>query len=885
MKDSRPNPEDLLKEINDNTRGKLKIFFGYAAGVGKTYAMLESARVAKSAGVDVVVGYVEPHTRPDTMALLKGLERIPSREISYKGITLKEFDLDSALKRKPELIIVDELAHTNAEGMRHRKRYSDIEELLDSGIDVFTTVNVQHIESLNDIISSITNIVVKERVPDRIFNNAFQVELIDIEPLALIDRLSAGKVYKKNQAKKAMSNFFSRKNLVALRELALRLTADRVNKEVTISKSEYGSIYHTNEHILICLSSSPSNAKVIREAARMAEAFHAELTALFVETPNTKDFNDRNISILRENFKLAEDLGANIETVYGDDISYQLSEFAKVSGASKIIIGRASKGKIFTRRLGIVDKLIELAPEVDVYIIPNDEGTKYNGSYFNKIELKTRDSLKSLGILAVCIIIGYIFQYLGYSEANIITVFILGVLIISNQTKGRIYGAISSLLGVLLFNFLFTEPQFMFKVYGTEDITTFFIMLVSALVTSTLTTKVKYRANISTIIAYRTNVLLEASRELQKTNSLDNIIEKSQKLIYKLLKMPVVIYFIKDNIIEKTYNYKDENGEALDIKYTSEDEKGIVAWVVKNKKRAGANTDTLPGSKVMYVPLVAEGKVIAVVGIVCEDKSIDSSENSLFIAILNQISFAIEKFKLNESQKQALMQAENERFRANLLRAVSHDLRTPLTSISGSANSILSNNFDEKTKEELTKNIYDDSIWLINLVENILSVSRIEDGNVKLNKEPQLVEEIINEALQHVNRNIKLYKVNLSLQDEFLMVNVDVRLIIQVIINIVDNAIKYTEPGSSITIAAFVRNGQAVIEIRDTGAGISKENRDFVFDMFFTVKKNNVDSRRGLGLGLALCKSIIHAHGGEIYVKNNKPQGTIFGFTLEKVEV
>ncbi len=892
MNETRPNPEELLKKIKDeekeNKKGKLKIFFGYAAGVGKTYAMLDAAHAAKKAGIDVVVGYIEPHTRPETLALLDGLELLPKLEVKYKGITLNEFDLDGALKRKPELILVDELAHTNAIGLRHKKRYSDIDELLNAGIDVYTTVNVQHIESLNDIIASITNVVVKERVPDRFFNEASQVEIIDIEPSDLIDRLNSGKIYKEKQAKKALNNFFIRENLVALREIALRETADRVNKEVAINKSYSKGMYHTNEHILVCLSSSPSNAKVIRAAARMAEAFHAEFTALFVETISSKDLSEKSIDKLRENLKLAEDLGANVETVYGDDIPYQVAEFAKLSGISKIIIGRTKRRKILLwSKIGYVDRIVELAPEIDLYVIPDTEDIVAKRKYpVKNIQLSLKDIAKTILILLLSLVISGLLYTLGFSEANIITVFILGVLLISNNTEGMVYGAISSLASVLIFNFFFTVPRFSLNFYDPGYLVTFITMLTSALVTSTLTNKVKYQANLSAVTANRTNILLELSRDLERTSNLEDIIFTSQMQLYKFLKKPIIVYEAIDENIKSVYNYKFDDGSEIDKKYISEEEKAVVSWVIRNKKRAGASTDTLPGSKAMYIPLIGQNNVMVVIGIVMrENESIDSSEKSLLEAMLSQISFAIEKYLLNESKKNALMQAENERFRANLLRAVSHDLRTPLTSISGSASSILNNEFDEEVKRKLILDIYDDSLWLINLVENLLSVSRLDNGNVKLNTEPQLIEEIVNEALEHVNRKISEYKVKVNLTNEFLMVDVDVRLIVQVMINILDNAIKYTKQGTEIQINVFTKGKKVIVEIADNGVGISKSDQECIFDMFFTINDNKGDSRRGLGLGLALCKSIINAHGGEIYVRNNKPHGTVIGFTLLQVEV
>lgn len=890
--ENRPNPDELLRKIKENEeknkKGNLKIFFGYAAGVGKTYAMLEAAHLAKKASVDVVVGYIEPHARPETLALLNGLEVLQNLEVEYKGIVLKEFDLDGALKRKPELILVDELAHTNANGLRHKKRYSDIEELLNAGIDVYTTVNVQHIESLNDIVASITQVVVNERVPDRIFNDAYQVELIDIEPSDLIKRLNLGKVYKNEQAKRALNNFFIRENLVALREIALRETADRVNKEVNINKIYSKNKYHTNEHILVCLSSSPSNSRVIRAAARMADAFNAEFTALFVETKSTKDLEEKNIQTLRKNLKLAEELGANIETVYGDDVPYQVSEYSKLSGVSKIIIGRTKRRKKFLlSKLTYVDRIMELAPDIDIYVIPDNEDSIYRRRCGIKyINISFSDSIKTLCILLGAVIIGLILYNLGFSESNIITVFILGVLLISNKTSGYIYGGFASFASVILFNLLYTDPRFSLNFYNPGYLVTFIIMMISALVTSTLTNKVKYQANVSAVIANRTNILLEASRDLERSDNLVDIMLTSQRQLYKFLKKPIIIYQVENEDIKSIYNYKYDDGREIDTEYTSEDEKGVVLWTIKNRKRAGANTDTIPGAKAMYIPLIGQDYVMAVIGIVMEeDEVIDSSEKSLLEAMISQISFAIEKYNLNESKKNALMQAENERFRANLLRAVSHDLRTPLTSISGSASSILNNNFNEETKRKLTLDIYEDSIWLINLVENLLSLSRLDNGNVKLNIEPQLIEEIINEALQHVNRKISDYDVKINIKEDLLLVDVDASLIVQVMINIIDNAIKYAEIGTEIRIDIFTKGKKVIVEVIDNGIGISKQDQENIFDMFFTIKRNKVDSRRGLGLGLALCKSIINVHDGEIYVRNNYPHGTVIGFTLSKVEV
>lgn len=896
MEEERPNPDQLLKEIHrsettKSDKGKLKIFFGYAAGVGKTYAMLDSAHAAKAAGVDVVVGYVEPHTRPDTLALLNGLEQLPPLKVAYKGIVLNEFDLDAALARKPQLVLVDELAHTNAESCRHTKRYSDIEELLKAGIDVYTTVNVQHLESLNDIVASITQVVVKERIPDSVFDKASQVKLVDIEPDDLIERLTKGKIYKETQAKRALNNFFVRDNLVALREIALRRTADRVNRVFESNKLTKNSEYYTGEHILICLSSSPSNAKVIRTAARMASAFHAGFTALFVETPNTKELSSGSLSRLRENLKLAEQLGAKIATVYGEDVPYQISEYAKASGVSKIVVGRSnSKPNFFRRKNSFVERLTTLAPNLDVHIIP-DNLPPYQPA---KTGLRRTaffsftDFAKLVTIMALCTVISFVFYEFGFSEANIITIYILGVLLVSNQTKGRLYGILSSLVGVLTFNFFFTVPRFTFNAYGAEYPVTFGVMLFAALITSTLTLRVRGQAKETALKAHRTEVLLETSQMLQRARGLDEIIDKASRQLLKLLDKPIMFYRAREGLLEAPLLFYPEGWEPKGEAFTTDAEHAVAAWVLKNRSAAGANTDTLPGSKAIYLPVRSHEAVFAVVGVAMPpDEHLAPFERSLLSAMLNETAFALEKHLLNESQKEASMEAEKERLRANLLRAISHDLRTPLTSISGNASVLLSeeNQFDTETRHKLYEDIYDDSMWLINLVENLLSVTRIDNGTMNINMQPELVEEIIAEALRHINRKSSEHPILVTLTDDLLMARTDARLIIQVIINIVDNAIKYTEPGAEIKISAFRRRQSAVIEISDNGSGVLDSDKEHLFDMFYTTKNCTSDSRRGLGLGLSLCKSIVNAHGGEIYVKDNEPKGTTFGFTLKLEEV
>jgi two-component system sensor histidine kinase KdpD len=884
----------LLKQLSNlpvgKRRGKLRIYFGYAAGVGKTYAMLKDAHVAKENGIDVVAGYIEPHVRPETIALIEGLEALPPLELSYKGVQIKEFDLDHALQRRPALILVDELAHTNSAGCRHTKRYQDVEELLQAGIDVSTTINVQHIESLNDIVEAITGIYVRERIPDSVFDSADQIELLDIDPDNLIERLNKGKIYRKEQAQRALTNFFTKEKLIALREIALRRTADKVNRVAVQNKPSKNNAPYTNEHILVCLSSAPSNAKVIRTAARMADAFHGTFTALFVETSGMKEFDDKNRTALRENLRLAEQLGAQISTVYGDDIPAQIAEYARVSRVSKIVIGRSAHSRKLLTKTNFIEKLIVIAPTIDIYIIP-DTQSSFHANTFKFIKssnLSLADTAKSIALLFICTVIGLLFDYLHFSVANIITIYILGVQLNAIVTKGRLYSAVSSVLGVILFNYFFTEPRFSLQAYDPGYPLTFLVMLTASLITSTLTKRIKEQARQSAQKAHRTEVLLETSRKLQRAKDKAEILSETAQQMVKLMDSNVILYPSGQNILADPMFFSKKDSSIDQQAYLGVGERAVAEWVYKNNKHAGATTNTLSAAKCLYLAVRGKGMVLAVVGVAVNSETpLESFEKNLLIALLGECAFALEKEEMNETQKQISMQMQQEQLRANLLRAISHDLRTPLTSILGNSGILMGNSnvLDETQKQSLYTDIYDDSMWLINLVENLLSITRIDNGTLNLNMQPELFEEVITEALLHINRNSVKHHMKTDLDDELLMAKMDSRLIIQVIINIVDNAIKYTQPGSHITISAK-KDGQSVlVEIADDGFGISDEEKAKLFDMFYTADNIRGDGRRGLGLGLSLCKSIIHAHGGTIYVKDNVPRGTVFGFTLQAEEV
>ena len=635
--------------------GKLKIFFGYAAGVGKTYAMLEAAHQAQKEGIDVVVGYVEPHARPDTLALLDGLESLPCKEIDYRGIKLRELDLDRALQRKPQLILVDELAHNNAKGCRHTKRYQDVEELLQAGINVYTTVNVQHLESLNDLVSSITGIVVNERIPDHVFDRANQVELVDIEPDELVKRLQKGKVYRAPQAAQALQNFFTIENLAALREIAMRRTADQLNR--TALQEGKGKSAKAGEHILICLSSSPSNAKVIRTAARMAEAFHSGFTALFVQTPETKELSGENLKRLRSNLHLAEQLGAQISTVYGTDPAVQIAEYARVSGVTKIVMGRINhKQNPITGKKSLADRLIELT-DLDIYIIP-DHQPLYKKRLGKLRVPKARFTWKDTGIMLAALLlssmVGFGLYCAGFSESNIITIYILGVLMTAVWTNGHYYGAIESLLSVAVFNFLFTEPRFTFQANDPSYPVTFLIMLFSSIIAGSLASRVKAQARLAAQKSYYTELLLESSQKLQKGRTEWDCLQLTAEQLNRLFDRPV-LYALSGTEQELAFRVEPSNEQNILTALGSE-EIGVAKWVQRNNKHAGATTNTLPDSKWLFLSVRGTQGVIGIVGIPIVGYFIpDTFEKNLMIAILSECGLSQERIRLQQERKKAVL--------------------------------------------------------------------------------------------------------------------------------------------------------------------------------------------------------------------------------------
>lgn len=624
-------------------------------------------------------------------------------------------------------------------------------------------------------------------------------------------------------------------------------------------------------HVLLCLSSSPSNIDVIRMAASMAHECQAIFTALYVETPDSSNLSKEDREQLQFNTNLARQLGANVETAYGLDVAYQINEFCKNAKVTKVFLGYSQKRypNFFSPNLD--KQLLKMLQDIDLNIVYHKKtNQQYKKRYY--FVFKGRDFFISVLSLLVATIIGVLFHHLGFSEANTITVYILSVLITAISTSERIYSLVSSILSVLVFNFMFTNPRFTLAAYGSGYPMTFAIMLIAAFITSTLAIRIKQQAKQSAQHAYRTKILLETNRLLQKEKSTAGIKETTAKQIIKLLNKPALIYQINNDQVILDINL-DENIKQLDNLENN------VRWVYQNNKTFHDQN--------YYLPIASANDIYGVLIIVLDETFLDAFEDNLILSIIGECALALEKELFNQKKEEAAIEAKNERLRANLLRSISHDLRTPLTSISGNANVLMNSgdNLDNDKKHELYEVIYDDSLWLINLVENLLSVTRIEDNKMNLHLETELIDEVINEALSHISRKKEQHQIKLITKDEFILAKIDASLIIQVIINIIDNAIKYTPSGSLITIETIKHNHFVEIKISDNGQGISDQDKEKLFEMFYTAKHDVIDGRRGLGLGLALCKSIIIAHGGQIKVEDNLPQGTVFSFTLPIEEV
>jgi len=640
------------------------------------------------------------------------------------------------------------------------------------------------------------------------------------------------------------------------------------------------------EHTLVCLSASPTNAKIVKTAAKMASAFGGSFTALYVQTPDSDKMDAASKRRLQYHVRLAEQMGANITTVYGEDVSFQIAEFARISGVTKIVIGRSNvKRRHFWNKHTLTEKLTEIVPNIDIHIIPDSTADpKYKeksyGFWQNFIPYP-KDLLITLLVLILTTVLGVALYRFGFTDSNIIPVYILGVLLTSLFTREYFCGIVGSLLSVMLFNFFFTEPRLTFHAYDSKYTVTFAIMLAASIITGTLASKLKSHAKLSAQAAFRTKVLLDTNQLLQKAQDNDDIFNITATQLMKLLNRSVVMYSVKGDKLSKGALFPVEPDGIGDDLFTSE-EHTAACWVLKNHHRAGATTETLNKAKCLYMAIRINERIYGVVGIHINGRPLDSFETSILLSILGECALALDNNRNAKEKELAAVLAKNEQLRANLLRAISHDLRTPLTSISGNASNLLSNydKLDEETRVQVFTDIFDDSQWLISLVENLLSVTRIEEGRMNFNMSVQLMDEVIDEAMKHISRKGAEHNITVECRDELLLARMDAKLIIQVIINLVDNAVKYTPAGSDIKITAEKKSGYVSVHVADTGNGIPDHIKPRVFEMFYTGDNRIADSRRSLGLGLPLCRSIINAHGGEITLTDNLPHGSIFTFII-----
>ncbi len=861
-------------------KGRLKILLGYAAGVGKTYSMLEDAHEKLRSGVDVVAGYVDPNTSPETMQLLQGLEILPLKTFRNGNYPIKEFDLDAALERKPELILVDELAHTNALGMRNRKRCQDIEELLNAGIDVYTTMNIQDLESLNDIIRKITTLDITETVPDSVFDDADAVETIDLAPDELLKRFEEGKIYRPARSYNLMKFIFTKENLRLLREITMRKAADRISDDN--QSEQFIKDRVISPKFLVYVSASASSANSIRWAARATEAFHAPWVAVYVDK-----MGHDNEAEVQENLDLAKRLGADTVRLNGHDIAATIAEYAKITGISNIVIGKVRDKKPVTRLFEktLEDRLIAKLPSVEIHIIPESPQARYRKQRRIKISenliLSWPDVLKTVGLLAAATLLSMGLRSVDIDDQNVIMLYILSVLIISRITEGYLYGMAASVLSVLLFNFFFTLPYYTFNAIQPGYPVTFSIMLLAAFITSTLTIRIKSQVRLSVEREHRTKLLYEINKKLLQTRGLDNIVKMTNEYITKIFDRSVVFY-TEDPENPSAGYFMESTTDPYSNVLRNEEERAVAHWAYVNKKRAGAGTDTLVNSGAYYTPIISQGKVLGVIGISCAKGKLDQ-DNRLFLRMLaSQVAMALERQDLSDEQRKIIVESEKEKMRSNLLRAISHDIRTPLTGILGASSAILENGdrLDRDTHDKLVSNIKKDSQWLIHLVENLLSVTRINEGTMNVTKSMEAAEEVIAEAVSRIRKRFPESKISVKVPDELLMVPMDGTLIEQVLINLLENAIKHSAADSPVEVEAKSEQGYALFEVRDHGKGIAAEDFPYLFEGYAPNENRSPDSSRGMGIGLSICKSIIKAHGGSLNVTNGKEDGAVFFFSL-----
>ncbi|MBI5651954.1 MAG: sensor histidine kinase KdpD [Chloroflexi bacterium] len=901
----RPNPDELLARVQEEekhqARGKLKIFLGYAAGIGKTYAMLEAARARLADHVDVVIGYVETHKRAETEALVAGLEIIPRQSIEYHGVPFTEMDVDAILARKPQLALVDELAHTNAIGSRHPKRYLDVLELLAAGIAVYTTLNIQHLESLNDVVAQITGVIVRETIPDSVLDQADDIELIDLAPDDLIQRLKEGKVYVPEQAARAIEKFFRKGNLAALREIALRRTADRVDDQMRayMETRAIAGPWAVKERLLVCVSPGALSERLIRTARRLADGLGAEWTAIYVETPNNANLSSKKRGRLERILHLAEELGAKTTTLPSDTVVETIIKYARAHNITKIIAGKPVRAPwIELVRGSVVDQLIRQSGDIDVYVISAEaEPAPVVETREWQPHRPLRRYLISLGLVAGATLLAAPLH--GVIVPTNLVMLYLVVVVIAAIYLGRGPAILASILGVLALDFFFVPPSLTFAVSDTQYILTFVGLLIVGLVISALTARVREQAESARQRETQTAELYEFTRDLAATNGIEGILQAVITHVGQTVSWEIVILLPEGETLQSR---AASPGFEL-----SESEFAVATWAYQHNQSAGRGTDTLPAAAIHCRPLKTPRGAVGVLGVkpIKPIAYLTQGQVRLLELFGNQAALAIERVQLAEQARQTHLLHATEKLQTALLDSVSHELRTPLVSITGALSSLQEENshLDADQRRNLIETALGESERLNHLVGNLLDMTRIEAGAVRIKREPCDVQDLLGAALDRVGEHLNDRNVTVDIAPALPLVPLDFGLIVQVLVNLLDNAIKYSFPDTAVEIGASVVGPDLQIRVADRGIGIPPGDLARVFEKFFRVHRSGTPARlvpivqrtakfdkyfrvqrpektAGTGLGLSICKGIVEVHGGAIKAENREGGVTVITITL-----
>ncbi len=878
--ENRPDPDALLARVQEEerqkVRGKLKIFLGYAAGVGKTYAMLEAAQSRKADGIDVVVAVIETHGRVETEALLPGLEVISRKQIEYRGVKLTEMDLDAVLARRPQLALVDEHAHTNAPESRHPKRWQDIDELLNAGIDVYTTLNIQHLESFRDIIAQITGVIQRETIPDRVLDEASEIEVVDLPPEELLLRLREGKVYIPEQAARALEHFFEAGNLIALREITLRRAANRVDEQMREYLATYSTpeLWPVTERLLVCISGGPNSERLIRTARRLAEELKTDWHALYVETTEIDRLTQENRERIWRELRLAESLGAKeVTTLTTDSAPDAVIDYARKHKITKVIVGRPTRSRWREWLRGsFVDQLLRRSKEIDVYVVSEENAKKEKTIPLQSVRVPWRSYLTSLLLVAGATGASEIaVEFL--SPTNMIMFYLLAVVVAALRLGFR-PALLTALLGVLAFDFFLVPPYFSFAVTDTQYLIIFAGLFTVGAVISTLVARARSQTETIKIREAQTATLYALSRDLSSAASLNDILNAVIRHVGETLNAQIAILL--------------PEGESLNVQTSSsgfslgEKQKSVALWTFRNGQMAGRGTDTLSSAELLYLPLQTGGRVVGVMAIKLSnsDEGLAPETRRLLEPFAIQAALAIERAHLAQKAEQAQLLQATERLERSLLNSISHDLRTPLSSIMGALSSLRyeGNSPEAESKRELMDLAWEEAGRMNRFISNLLDITRLEAGVLKIKREPYDVQDLLGSCLASLEPRLKERKIKINIPPNLPLISMDSVLMAQVLINLLDNALKYSPPDATIEFSAGTRENWLEVEVADQGPGIPKEYLMQVFNKFFRLSRHEEFS--GTGLGLAISKGIIEAHGGTIWAENRPGGGSKIIFTL-----